>query len=212
MICSPELAEQLTESAYYKALGRLCGSGFLNKAGKGVYYRPKYSRFGIVPLPETAILQHYTEGETGMLVGYALYRELGLTTQIPKSLEAYSSRMEQQTKTIRNVRLTRYPLKYSVQVRQMIALLEILQNYYEIQDLNSARFLEVCSTLVKKYNDETFDEVMQVIRYPKRTIAFLKSILDHYGIPNHLRKYLSGLSDYHYPRMEELYEIARLPR
>ena len=150
------LAEQVTEAAYYKALERLRDKGVLEKAGKGVYYRPKQGRFGPVPLSENEILHYYTADAAGMAVGYTLYNALGLTTQIPGTVEVYSSRLEQQTKTIRGVRLTRYPLVYGPQAKRMISLLEILHHYYEVQDLNKGQYLAACKSLAESYSDEVF--------------------------------------------------------
>ena len=37
-----------------------------------------------------------------------------------------------------------------------------------------------------------------------------KFILTHYQVPNNLNRYLSTLSDYKHPTMEEIYEAARI--
>ena len=44
------------EATYYKTLERMSKAGKLNKAAKGVYYLPKNSRFGPVPLSEEDII------------------------------------------------------------------------------------------------------------------------------------------------------------
>ena len=46
------------------------------------------------------------------------------------------------------------------------------------------------------------------MRYQKKTISFLRNILNHYGVENNLNKYLSALSEYKHPTMEEIYETA----
>ena len=43
------------EATYYKTLERMRKAGKLNKAARGVYYLPKNSRFGPVPLSEQEI-------------------------------------------------------------------------------------------------------------------------------------------------------------
>ena len=42
------LADDMTEAAFYKTLERFCQSGSLVHLTKGLYYKPKKSRFGIV--------------------------------------------------------------------------------------------------------------------------------------------------------------------
>ena len=54
--------------------------------------------------------------------------------------------------------------------------------------------------------------VIANISYKKSTIAFLEEILEYYQITNCLSEYLSSLSDYKYPKMEEIYETSRRER
>ena len=150
----------------------------------------------------------FTREGNGTVVGYALYNHLNLTTQVPKLIEVYSSLPEQQTKRIGSVRLTQKELKYSPEAVRMIQMLEVLKNYSEIQDLNQNQFIKLCEEFAPHYSDEVFGYVNSRIHYPKRTIAFLRSILDYYGVKNNLNKYLSAMSEYKYPKMEALHETT----
>ena len=42
------------------------------------------------------------------------------------------------------------------------------------------------------------------------TISFLREILNYHKVENNLDEYLSSLSEYKHPKMEELYEAARI--
>ncbi len=55
---------------------------------------------------------------------------------------------------------------------------------------------------------KVFEQVLQKMRYQKKTISFCGYILNHYGVENNLNKYLSTLSEYKHPTMEEIYETA----
>ena len=90
----------------------------------------------------------------------------------------------------------------------MIQMLEVLKNYYEIQELNQNQFIKLCEEFAPHYSDEIFEYVNSRIHYPKHTIAFLRSILDYYGVKNNLNKYLSAMSEYKYPKMEALHETT----
>jgi len=201
---------EVTESAYYKTLERMCKAGELCKIAKGTYYRPKASKYGIVPPSQKDIVAAFTEPDTGTVVGYSLYNSLKLTTQVAKTVEVFSSQLEQQTKNISNVLLRFCNLVYTPEVKGMIHMLEVLQNFSKIQDLDYKQFVLFCDTFTAVYDDEVFDEVSRQLRYQKRTISFLRNILMHYGVPNNLGKYLSSLSDYKHPTMEEIYETAQL--
>ena len=87
-------------------------------------------------------------------------------------------------------------------------MLEVLQNFEEIQDLNYASFVRFAKEFAETYHDETFATVIKEKRYQKRTISFLKEVLSYYGVSNNLSMYLSRLSEYKHPSMEEIYEAA----
>lgn len=176
---------------------------------KGIYCRPKITKYGTVLPSEREIIKLFTEKNKGTVVGYSLYNSLNLTTQIAKKHEVYSSSVEQQTKTIGNVFIKQYALEYSVKVTNTIHMLEVLQHYNEIQNLNTQQFINLCEKFKNQYSEEVFEYVIKHIRYSKRTISFLKNILDYYHIANSLDRYLSVFSKYNHPRMETIYEVAQ---
>ena len=88
-------------------------------------------------------------------------------------------------------------------------MLELLNNYRDIQEINHYAFLNSLHSFSNHYSDEVFEKVQKTICYPKRSIAFLREVLNYYRISNHLSKYLSEFSDYHIPKMEELYKIIQ---
>ena len=204
------LSGKVKEAAYYKALERLCKSQELMNIAKGVYHLTKKSKYGIVPPSDQEIVSTFVKNGKGMVVGYSLYNALNLTTQISKSIQIMSSTLESYTKTIRNVIVHQVPIEFSKEIQNMIKGLEVLQNFYEIQDLNYKAFIEFTETLAQNYIEELFIREELYKRYKKSTIAFLREILNYYHKENNLDVYLSALSDYKHPKMEELYEIARV--
>ena len=207
-----KLEGKVSEATYYKTLERMCKSGKLAKVAKGTYYLPKKSVFGDVPISEREIITAFTKEGTGTVIGYSLYNHLGLTTQIPKTTEILSSSLDSQMKTIRNVKVHYSSLEFSKAVEQMIQALDVLQNYEKIQDINYPELVSYSRKIAEDFEQLVFDQVIDKQKYAKSTIAFLQSILNYYGKENRLNKYLSSLSKYKYPRMEELYAAAQLPQ
>lgn len=207
-----KLYNQVSEVAFYKTLERMCKSGELVKIAKGTYHLPKVSKYGIVPPSEKEIISAFTKNGTGTIVGYSLYNALDLTTQVAKSIEVMSSTLENLTKTIRNVVVHQVQIDYTENVKNMIHSLEVLQNYYNIQDINNLSFTKFTKKIANWYDEEIFKNVISAINYKKSTIAFLREILNFYDIKNNLNIYLSSLSEYKYPRMEEIYETTRVSR
>lgn len=202
------LSDTVSESAYYKTLERMCQQNTLAHVSRGIYCKPARGKYGIRLPSERDVIHEFTRDGNGTVIGYALYNHLNLTTQVPKLIEVYSSLPEQQTKRIGRVRLTQKELKYSPEAVRMIQILEVLKNYSEIQDLNQRQFIKLCEEFAPHYSDEVFEYVNSRIHYPKRAIAFLRSILDYYGVKNNLNKYLSAMSEYKYPKMEALHETT----
>ena len=205
-----KLSEQIGEAAYYKTLQRMCESGELVKIAKGVYHLPKFSKYGIVPPSEKEIISAFTENETGTVVGYSLYNSLNLTTQVPKTITVMSSALEGLTKSIRNITVHQMSLKFTEDITNLVHGLEVLQNFNTIQDINYSAFLVYSEKLAASFNSRAFEKIISAKNYKKSTISFLREVLDYFQVSHNLGAHLSSLSEYKHPKMEELYETARI--
>lgn len=207
---SKNLNNVMSEAAYYKALERLTRESYLAKISKGLYCRPKKTKYGQVLPSEQSIVNEYIKENSGVVVGYSLYNVLHLSTQIAKNINIYSNAISQRIKTVGNIQIERSSLEFNEEIRRAVEFLEVLSNFYAIQDLNYNSFIRYCSQYVKTYNESVIEIVLGNMNYSKSTIAFLRNILSYYGINNSLSKYLSALSTYKYPEMEQIYELARI--
>lgn len=205
-----QLSTQISEAAYYKTLERMCKSGTLVKIAKGTYYLPKFSKYGIVPPSEKEIISAFTGNGSGTVVGYSLYNSLELTTQIPKTITVLSSALDGFTKSIRNIVVHQVPLEFSPEVTNMIHGLEVLQNFNTIQDINYSAFLKYTEQLAGNFSENAFAKIISTKAYKKSTIAFLREILNHHKVQHNLDSYLSALSEYKFPTLEEIYEAAQI--
>lgn len=203
------VSDRVTEAAFYKTLERFCDAGSLVHLAKGVYYRPKASRFGTVPISEKDIADFYLQNGAGIVVGYRLYNKKGLTTQIGKRMEIFSTSLKEDRKNIRNVSIRRIPVRLEKETIPVIETLEILQAYDSIEDLNKNALYHYMSQFASVYSDEAFKYVVRGIKYKKSTIAFLAAFLNHFHIKNSLSEYLSPVSSYKIPNMEVFYESAQ---
>lgn len=199
----------VTEASFYKALERLCKSGKLVHLTRGIYYRPKKSRFGVVPLSDNDIVRHYTEKGKGIIVGYKMYNRYGLTTQIGKGVDIYSCTLQGAQKNIKTVSVNRVFCDLNFETIPVIETLEILQNYFRIEDLNRRALIAYMEKFAGNYSDDAMEYVLRRIKYKKSTIAFLRAFLNYLNVPNNLERHLSSLSNYIIPGMEELYESAQ---
>lgn len=193
------------EAAYYKILERMTTKGDLVHLTKGLYYRPKTSKFGNNPLAETDIVKHYMEQHNAIFIGYRLYNRLGLTTQVGKRSELLSNAVPECVKNINNVCIKNCELNLTAETIPIIETLEILQHYYQIEDINKKALALYMLNFSATYSDELTVSVLEKRKYKKSTIALLERFLNYNGVPNTLGHFLSPLSKYNIPEMTEFY-------
>lgn len=195
----------IPEMTYYKTLERMCKKGILVHLTKGLYYRPKNTRFGTVPISEKDIVDHYIQDNQGIVIGYRLFNQKGLTTQISKRVEVLSSAVPGKKKNIHNVYVMNISISLTPETIPIIETLEILQNYKSIEDINNTALAAYMKDFARQYADEATVYVLKNRKYKKSTIAFLESFLNHFQVKNSLNQFLSSLSSYAIPDMEEFY-------
>ena len=195
----------IPEMTYYKTLERMCKKGILLHLTKGLYYRPKNTRFGTVPISEKNIVDHYIKDNQGIVVGYRLFNQKGLTTQISKRVEVLSSAVPGKKKNIHNIYVMNISISLTPETIPIIKTLEILQNYKSIEDINNTALAAYMKDFARHYADEATVYVLKNRKYKKSTIAFLESFLNHFQVKNSLNQFLSSLSSYAIPDMEEFY-------
>ena len=96
-------SKNVSETSFYKLLERMYKNKEIEKLSKGIYYFPKTTKFGVVPISDEEIISIFIKNNEGMVVGYNLYNKLNLTTQISKKITIYSSNVENEIKNIRNI-------------------------------------------------------------------------------------------------------------
>lgn len=87
----------------------------------------------------------------------------------------------------------------------IIETLEILQNYKSIEDINDTALAAYMKDFARQYSDEATVYVLKNRKYKKSTIAFLESFLNYFKVENTLNQFLSSLSSYAIPDIEEFY-------
>ena len=126
---------------------------------------------------EKEIIAAFTQNNTGMVVGYTMYNAMNLTTQVSKNIQINTSALDEQKKQIGNVFLQKYDIVFSPEVVRVVAILEVLQNYNKIEDLNEPQFKKLCAEFAEHYDEKVCEYVLSNIPYSEQTIARLKAII-----------------------------------
>ena len=203
-----EIKNEVPETAFYKNLERMCKSKLLIHLTKGVYYKPKKSAFGEVPISTEQIVNYYIENYKGLEVGYKLYNKKGLTTQIGKKVEVLSNNLKEDHKNIGDVSVKKVDIDLDKNTVSTIEMLEVLQNYGKIENINNREFYIYFGEYSKDYSDDIANKVLKKLKYKKSTIAFFRKCLNDFGVENSLNEYLSSVSTYKIPYMEKMDEVT----
>ena len=203
-----KFAENINEAAFYKMLERMTKSGELVRLAKGLYYKPKVTNYGVVPISDSEIINYYVKNRSGMVIGYLLFNSKGITTQISKRVEILSNHLAENKKQVANISVTRVDLNFDESLVAMIEFLEILQELNNIEDINYVGFQKYVDSTVLQYSDDVIDKILKIRKYKKSTIYLLHTILEYHKIENHLNKYLSALSQYKVMDIRRMYESA----
>lgn len=205
-----ENLQYVPANTYYKSIERMLRNGELEKVAKGVYCRPKITKFGKVSAGEENILNYYIgkEKPTGVVVGYRLYNKYGITTQVSKTIKIYSNILDEERKIIKNIEIKKINLSINSKIKRAIEQLEILENQNQIEEIDKKNLVKLHRIIAEEYSDEVFTNVIRNMKYKKRTIAYLENILDSRRVENTLSQFLNKSSKYKIPAVEEFYESA----
>ena len=197
-----KFANIIPEGTYYKILERMTKANKIERIGKGIYCIPKKTEFGTITNCCENIVKEYTKNNSGMLVDYKMYFEKKLTTQVAKKICIFSNDVDFDKRTFNNVVILKKDIEFNEINKSIIRIFEVLENYNKIEEFNKANFSKMLFKYLEDFNDETVQKVLEKIKYKKRTIAFLKEILDVNKKDNSLNNYLSNLSKYEIPYEE----------
>ncbi|MDO5401910.1 MAG: hypothetical protein Q4F11_00585 [Eubacteriales bacterium] len=200
---------RMTECSFFKALERLAKDGIIVRAGKGMYSpavkEQAECKAESVSLEE-AILNYYfgENNDNGMYIGYQLYNKYGLTQVKKENIELFSNIIKKGSSHNGNVYVKKIAIELDFENTKVLEALEILQNYYNIEELDKLKFARYARQFARGYNDEAAVYVIENVKYKKSTIAFMKKILDMYKVKNSLSQFLSYASKYKVPALQRV--------
>lgn len=195
---------ELPEAIYYKALERMVQQGKLVHLTKGLYYRPCIENNQVIPITKDAIVDYYVADNKGVLIGEGVLIEKGIALGAERRMKILSNRLLENKKNIGNISIEKTDLELNDDTIAVVQTLEILQSFESASQLDKKRFIAHMRSFAQEYSEEATEYVLSRRKYKKATIAFLKVLLDWFGIYNSLNEHLSPLSKYKIPTIEEL--------
>lgn len=190
-------------------LGRMARLGHIVKVGRGKYFKPRRSTFGILAPSREELVKDllFKDGKAiGYLTGHAVWNKMGLTTQIPNIIEIGSN--IHRNKTHRACFDIRFVLQPNEITLTNIPLLQIMDAVKAAKSMPDATIDETVMHLVGIIKGLTAKDSALLasiaIKYPPQTRALTGAILEYAAKTeaaaklrttlNPLTKYKIGLS------------------
>ena len=162
-------------------LGRLNKIGKIQRLSKGVYYKPTITEYGNLKPSEDEILKRILlKNNKGYVSGAVAFNKLGLTTQIPNTIEIRGNNSSRLTKIGKlRIKFKKSDDEFRTEDVQVLQLLDALQDIRKISDTNfNDAYLEIKSRILKL----PIDEIKRLFYFSKnrkpRVRALVGSILE----------------------------------
>lgn len=171
--------EMVPYRTFCKILSRLEDEGILKPYSKGLYIISSDN------IKEDPVIAFYANENTGLVVGYKMYNEFGITEHTEKPIVIYTNAMETTTKNIGDdYKLILFDEMFDDHIKKLIICLELIQNGRNIIDYDLKRIYEVLQDYLQYYDDFSFRTIVKNIRYSLSTIATLDELLSKLHVPN----------------------------
>ncbi len=183
------------------ALSRLNKEGVLAKLGKGKYFIPKKTKFGILKPSEGAIIKAILDkSENGYVSGVAAYNNMGLTTQIPSVITIVGDMWNRKT-SYGDLRVKFEKSKAPISKKNigLLQVLDAIRDFKKIPDTNPQNVLMILKEIIKKFSEKEKKEISKLATfYRPYVMAVLGELLEETGFKDtqELKEKLNPLSTF----------------
>lgn len=178
---------QVAPSAAVKAVSRLLKNGDIKRLSKGQFYKPKTGILGELKPSDSELLKTilYKGGELrGYITGTALYNQLGLTTQLPRTITVAveGGRQEKDFGTLR-AKLVRSRAPVKPAEVMLLQYLDVLKDINDIPDADTNETLARMADRFLKLDDKQVKRIESLVRnyYTPKVTALTGYLLEYTG-------------------------------
>lgn len=156
-------------------ISRLHKQKIVMKLQRGLYYKPRETKFGTVGPSESDILKALQKNGHGHLAGHAIFNQKGLTTQVPTRVEFRTDkRMSAKVLGNLNLKFQGNPTKHRKGEENLVFILESLQNMKSIfdSDIN-----QIISSLKSEITRMDTGSIARLITLSAKYRPFVRALL-----------------------------------
>lgn len=166
------------------ALSKLHRKGVLKKIGKGLFYKPKKTRFGEIGPSENDILKALLgKNKQGYVSGTAAQNRLGLTTQIPNRI-IISGKFGKHNRKVGNlnIKYKKSDLKFNGKDTKLLQIIDAFKNINKIPDTTVDDALVMLQNKISKLDNKSIKSIVNLALDSKpRVRALFGAILEKLG-------------------------------
>lgn len=164
-------------------LNRLNKENIIKTAYKGIYYIPKTNIFGEVTLANSKIVQNkYLIDKNGNVKGYItgakLFNEVGLTTQVPNTIDIVTNECKNNNKYINknlNVIIRKSKIEINNENYKYLQLIDLIENkdniYVEVENMD-----EIIYSFIQE-NKLDFEKILKYARETNSKAVIEKMVI-----------------------------------
>lgn len=172
----------------FKTLERLVKKGELKRAEKGVYYIPKKTVFGELPLSAKEFADKYlylNEERIGYITGNNLFNKYGLTTQISNTIEI-GTNTRKNPREFQGIKI-KFVLNKAPITSENIIYLEILDILKNLKNIPDSNIEENYIIMKEKILKLAYEEIMLLLDLAEKyytivVLALLGSMVEEKNI------------------------------
>lgn len=170
------------KSAAYIAINRMINEKVIEQFGKGIYYKPKRTKFGTLQIDRQKLVKKkYIEGDnetTGYITGPELWNQWGLTTQIPKRIWIAKNIRQKRVDEDLNVLLVKAKGLIRKDAIKALQYLDVLDELYVIPDTTIETSLNKMIGIFKNnFNEEGKLLILEVSKKYNKNVQVLVGLI-----------------------------------
>ena len=188
-----------SRQAIFKTLERMVKRGELKRIEKGLYYIPKKSIFGELPLSTKEFIQKYLYlggKRIGYITGINLFNKYGLTTQLSNTIEI-ATNIRKNPREFDGIKINFIQNKAPITEKNIkyLEILDILKNIKNIPDSDRKESYELIKKEILKLAYEEIVTLLELAEkyYTVMVLALLWSMVEEKNIikVNEIKKRLN---------------------
>ena len=171
--------EMVPYKTFCKILSRIEEEGIFKPYSKGIYIISSDN------MSEDPVIAFYANENTGVVVGYKMYNDFGVTDHFEKPIVIYTNAMETTTKNIGDdYKLVLFDAYIDDHIKKLIISLELIENRTKIINRNLYRINEILIDYLQDYHNDYLETILKNHRYLLSTIYTLEELLNNLHIKN----------------------------